>query len=363
MGNMPKYQQVRQHIVAQIDRGELKPGDKLPAEEEYVKSLGVSSITVRKALTDLAADGLISRVKGTGSFVSDHAPEQQSSRLIALVLSAEDYRDASYMSIIRGAQQMVADFGYSLIIEWSDQSIARERSIIQKMIDRQVDGFLIYPFDPVRSEPNFALIEGQQIPYVLIDRYNPDHPTYFAGSNNYEGGSQATKKLLQMGHTKIKFAGFHFFLSSERERFDGYCSAMREAGLPITSESLLNPVDFDLLAESVRREETTAVFCCNDKLATKVVTQLLERGVRVPEDVSILGFDDWEDLRHFPIGLSTVRQDFERLGGHAANLLLSAVNGSFTDHNTKILAGVELVLRDSTAEYPGPRALSREAGQ
>lgn len=353
MASTPKYKQVREIILSEIKSGKLHPGDKLQAEDHYVDLLGVSSITVRKAMTDLAAEGIITRVKGTGSFVSEPDVEQHnSSRLIALILSAEDYRDSSYMSIIKGAQQMVADFDYSLIIEWCDKNILQERDIITKMLSRRVDGFLIYPFDPVQSQDNFTLIEETSIPYVLIDRYNPDHNTYFAGSNNYEGGILATKQLLNMGHTNIRFAGYHFFLSSERERFDGYCSAMRHSGHAITDKSLMNPVDYDELVSSVKSGETTAIFCCNDKLAIKVCSNLIEKGIKVPHNVSIMGFDDWNDLKHFSIGISTVRQNFERLGGHAANLLLNAINGSFTDRNTKILAGVELIMRDSTRSIP-----------
>lgn len=352
MGNIPKYEQVRQYILSQIENGILQPGDKLPSEDEYAHFYSVSNITVRKALTELANDGYINRIKGKGSFVSIPTEKEVSSRLIALILSAEDYHDASYMQIIKGAQKMISEFGYSLIVEWSNADLTAECEIISKMISRGVDGFLIYPFDPVRSAQSYELIEKENIPYVLIDRYNSNHPTYFAGCDNYDGAIQATRELLKLKHTKIKFASYHFFLSSEQERFDGYCSAMRQANIPITSDNLLISIDYDVLANDIFSHKVTALFCCNDKLAIKIIENLVKRGIRVPQDVSIFGFDDWEVSKSGLVRLSTMKQDFEYTGGNAANLLINAIQKKFCKKNTKILSGAKMIIRDSTCENP-----------
>jgi GntR family transcriptional regulator of arabinose operon len=350
--NELKYKIVKQTILNQIQSGQLQPGDKLLNEEVYVKQFNVSGITIRKAMTELASEGIIVRIKRKGSFVSNPKVVENSSHLIALILSAEDSYDVSYMKIIKGAQRMAAEFNYSLIVEWSNENLAVEQASIQKMLARNVDGFLIYPFDPIKSIENYKLIENENIPYVLIDRYNVDHPCYFAGCNNHDGAILATRELLRLKHTKIKFASYHFFLNSEQERYDGYCSAMRQAGIPITEANLLNNIDYDALAESILRHDITAMFCCNDKLAIKIMKQLLDRGLRIPQDVSIMGFDDWDSSHDMSIQLSTVKQVFEEIGSHAANLLVNAIQGKFQGGNTKILSGVSLVIRDSTCENP-----------
>jgi DNA-binding LacI/PurR family transcriptional regulator len=225
--NELKYEIVKQAILNQIQTGELSPGDKLPSEEEFMKQFNVSGITIRKALTELASEGHIIRIKRKGTFVNEPKSIENPSHLIALILSAEDYYDVSYMKIIKGAQRMAAEFNYSLIVEWSNENLAIELASIQKMLNRNVDGFLIYPFDPIKSIDNYKLIEQKGIPYVLLDRYDVNHPCYFSGCNNYDGAILATGELLRLKHNKIKFAGYHFFLKSEQERFDGYCSAMR----------------------------------------------------------------------------------------------------------------------------------------
>ena len=156
------------------------------------------------------------------------------------------------------------------------------------MIAQKVAGFLIYPFDPVPSRSNYQYIEQHRLPYVLIDRYDPDHKTYFAGCDNYNGAILATKELIRLKHTKIRFASFHFFLSSEQERYDGYCNAMRQAGLSAPAEGLLTDIDYDTLAKDILARKITAIVCCNDKLALKAISRLTERGIRIPQDLSVL---------------------------------------------------------------------------
>lgn len=352
MEKKPKYAVVKQAILEKIKKRQWQVDEKLPSEEELASFHQVSTITVRKALAELAFEGYVNRIKGKGTFVSPPKIPEKGSNLIALILSAEDYHDASYMQIIKGAQKTVSDYGYSLIIEWSDESLEVEQEIIKKMLSRDVDGFLIYPFDPIQSKANYNMIAASGTPYVLIDRHNPDCPTYFAGSNNYEGAIQATKALLQRKHTKIKFASYHFFLSSEHERFDGYCSAMWQAGLPVTPDNLINDADYDNLAQEIRNHETTAIFCCNDKMAMKFIKQLTARNIRIPQDISIIGFDDWEDLQHTELSLSTVKQNFEQLGENAANLLINAITKKVRDNNVTLLTGVELIIRNSICENP-----------
>jgi DNA-binding LacI/PurR family transcriptional regulator len=160
-------------------------------------------------------------------------------------------------------------------------------------------------------------------------------------------------ELLALGHTKIIFAAYHFFLSSEQERFDGYNAAMRQAGAAVSGGHLLKnqDIDYTALARRILDREITAVFCCNDRLAIKLIRNLLDAGVRVPEDVSVTGFDDWSDPnKTIPMGLTTVRQDFAGLGMLAANLLLLTIKGIIADSGIRALQSVEYIRRESTAK-------------
>ncbi len=360
MNNEPKYVKVKHSILRKIQNRDLLPNDKLASEEEYAKHYGVSTITVKKALSELASEGYIRRTKGQGSFVESSQKPVGTSHLVALVLSSEYQQDSSVIQIIIGAQQMLSNFGYALIVEWNEGGLEEEKGIIQKMLAQGVEGFLIYPFDPVPSTANYSLIEHQGFPYVLIDRYNPEHKSFFAGCDNYNGAITATRKLLRLKHTKIKFASYHFFLSSEQERFDGYCHAMRQAGLEITKENLLTDINYDMLANDILAHNTTAIFCCNDRLALKMIENLIKRGIRIPQDVSIFGFDDWSGSQQSAVSISTLKQDFEEEGGNAAILLINAMKGHFKSNDTRLLSGAQLILRESVCKNPYANPCDRE---
>ncbi len=352
MRAIPKYEKVRENIREQISDGRLQPNDKLPSEEEYAKLYGVSTITIRRALADLVAEGRITRTKSKGTFVRGAGEEPPSSKLVALLLAPEDGHDVSYMQIIKGAQKIMADNDYSLIVEWGDKRLDSERAAILRMIDRKVDGLLLYPFNPTLSQENYRLLRETSIPYVQIDRYDIEAPGHFVGCNNFEGGVMATRNLLELGHRAIHFVAYRFFLSSELERYDGYCSAMRQAGVQLNAGHLLSVVDYDLLADRIRAGEITALFCCNDRLAMEVIEELLRRGVRVPQDVSIVGFDDWASNASSPVPLTTVRQNFHEIGQMAAHLLVSVINNTVQSNNIKVLTSVSLVQRGSVAPPP-----------
>lgn len=127
---------------------------------------------------------------------------------------------------------------------------------------------------------------------------------------------------------------------------------MREAGYRISRENLIMDIDYEQLAAQIRAGEVTALFCCNDRLAVKTIRSLRERGLRIPEDVSVMGFDDWSASPDVARELTTVRQDFTEIGANTAYLLLSLLQGRFAGNPVKILADVSLVVRSSVGDNP-----------
>ncbi|MCI9218605.1 MAG: GntR family transcriptional regulator [Lachnospiraceae bacterium] len=344
-----KYVQVKQSVREQIESGILKPDDKLPTEAEYAEIYNVSGITIRRALTELAEEGYIRRLKHKGTFVSSSGGAAVGSRLIALILYVESHDDSSYIRIIKGAQNMASACDYSLIVEWSNRDTGQEADTMKKMLDMNVEGFLIYPYDPAKSADNYRWLEEKGLPFVLLDHYDIDYPCYFSGCNNYDGAAIGTKMLLEKKHRKIKFVGYNYFLKSEQERFEGFCDIMRRDGVESAEDNLIVNADYDILAGQIERGEITALFCCNDRLAVKVLRELRERGIRIPEDVSVMGFDDWKGMADMA-DLTTLRQDFDQVGSNAAYLLLSVIQGKLQGNPVKLLSDVSLVMRGTVCE-------------
>lgn len=350
--SQPKYEQVREQLLLRISRGELRPGEKLKCEAQLAEEFGVSAITIRKALSLLVESGHIRRARGSGSYVSEAGTAATPSRLIAMMLTQESYPALSLTRIISGIQRTLTRAGYSLLIDWNSANPKISREGIERMLSQQVEGFLIYPFDPARNREELDLILSRGRPYVLIDRHDYGKPSPYVGPNNYDGGLLATRALLEMGHRKIRFCGSLFFLSSEQERYAGFCHAMRQAGLPYGPQTLMERPDYDEIVRLVRAGELTALFCCSDRLAGKLAHDLPARGVRIPEDLSVFGFDDNIYTPDNPIPLSTVRQDFDLIGQRAAELLLWRLTqpGDVPPHH--VLTDVQLVLRQSARPLP-----------
>ncbi|MBR3740062.1 MAG: GntR family transcriptional regulator [Clostridia bacterium] len=353
MTELMKYETIRDQIRRRIENGELPPGSRLKTELEMAAEYGVSAITVRRALADLVACGQVVRRRGAGTFVApESAPEPETRtmhRHIAMLLTQESYSVGSLVRIMAGAQQTLTHHGSTMLIDWNSRNPKVSADSIRRMLNQGTDGFLIYPYDPAQNREEFQLIREAGKPYVLLDRRDAYLPSLYVGSNNFDGGIIAANALLELGHKKICFQGNLFFLSSEQERYAGFCFALRAAGIRPGPRHLMEKPDFEALAQSIRAGEITAVFCVSDRIAERAVAALMHMGIRVPEDVSIIGFDDNIYRAGCPVPLSTVRQNFELIGQRAAELILWALDRENDPVEcTQIQTGVELVLRAST---------------
>lgn len=347
----PKYEQVQEQLLQKILSGELQPGDKLNNEIQLADEYGVSAITIRKALSLLMESGYIYRVRGSGSFVSNPWQKKtpaKGKKLIAMMLIQQSYAEMSLMRIISGIQRTLSQRDCNLLIDWNSPLPQISMEGIERMLRQQVDGFLIYPFDPARDREGYDQILNHGIPYVLLDRYDALKPSLYVGSNNFMGGAMAARTLIELGHERIMFLSHLFFLSSEQERHAGFCQAMREAGLPCGPEWLMTFPDYDVIARRVRAGEVTAIACCSDRLAEIAIRELLNRGLRIPEDVSVFGFDDNIYSPSNPIPLSTIQQNFELIGQRAAELLLWRLEQPGSVPPLSVLTDTQVILRDST---------------
>jgi DNA-binding LacI/PurR family transcriptional regulator len=303
-------------------------------------------------MADLVSGGQVIRKRGAGTFVAPgRAPQTENlerPRQIAMLLTQESYSVGSLARIMAGAQKTLTIRGSTMLIDWNSRNPRVSADSIRRMLNQGTDGFLIYPYDPAQNREEFQMIRAAGKPYVLLDRRDACLPSLYVGSNNFDGGIIAANALLESGHEKICFLGNLFFLSSEQERYAGFCYALRAAGIRPGPRHLMEKPDFQALAQSIRAGEITAVFCVSDRIAERAVEALMNMGVRVPEDVSIIGFDDNIYRAGCPVPLSTVRQNFELIGQRAAELLLWALDKKEGPvENTQMQIGVELVLRSS----------------
>jgi len=341
-----KHVVVQEDIRKTIISGLLKPGDKLASEAELMSSYGVSSITVRKALVNLAEEGLIKRIQGKGSFVSD-IPTTSASGMIAAVMPYSDEPDVSHLVILQGIQRQLSGNKYSLITEWYEKGVETEKHAIKRVVKKNVDGLLLYPSVPEDMEM-FLSVNEMGIPHVWLDRNNYLIESSFVGSDNYRGGMLAVQHLCDLGHKNIAFVEHEFGLSSEQERYAGFNHILEKNGLAGRRLSVENGGVAEL-CERIRTRDITGIFCANDKVAVQVLNILQSEGLVVPRDVSIVGFDNWDGLKFLSQRLTTIHQDFMALGMMSAKLLVDIINNNGLPTPLKYVTPVSLVVGDTTA--------------
>lgn len=273
-------------------------------------------------------------------------------RVVGMILP--DVTNPFYPQVIVGAEDVARAAGYSVIICNANEDAEQEQKQLNTLISHRVDGVLIacsglaVPLDRLMR---------RAFPIVCFDRI----PLGFRGdtvsTDNFQGGYDATRHLIKLGHERIAVLTGRLELSTHSSRLNGYREAMAQAHLSVldehsrfTGKQVEAGYEFgrDLLA---RAHRPTAIFCTNNKLFLGFVRAMNEAGVRCPEEISLVGFDDFAWTENFHPRLTTVAQPACELGRQAMQLLLERIE-SKTEvpiSPRQVVLKPELHLRESTA--------------
>lgn len=336
---LPIYAKIAEMLRSEIKSGSLKPGAQLPTEEELCRLYNVSRGTIQKALNLLVSEGIISRRRGIGSFVRNNSIKI-SDKSIGLILPYMKYMGSD---LLLGIESAIRKQGYHLLFFSSNADVDVEIEIINKLINSDISGIILYTLQGEYEDRGIRALLNSQKPFVLIDRYLPHLDTSWVVSDNYAGGYKMTEYLIEKGHSKIGFAIYseeYYEVTSVRDRKLGYLSAMEKYELsPIIIEtySPMPPKDEKELKESfnvfinqvldkIKNEDLTAIFSINDMTSVRMMRSISEFGYRVPEDISMAGFDYLKILRDVGIRLTSVHQDFFKMGFEAGCLILEKIS-------------------------------------
>jgi len=252
---------------------------------------------------------------------------------------------------------------YGILLACSYGYPDKERSIIQMLLDKRVDGLMVAPADPEENREFYEELLALQVPVVLIDRYIPAVPIDFVATNNELGGYLATRHLLELNRRQIVFVSNG---SRERRatsvvgRFAGYQRALAEYNICQTVE--LGPGLPDILPEEEYAYNAVShyldqggtmdgVFAVNDDVAYGAIRALQSRGLRVPDDVSVVGFDNQDTAKFFLPPLTTVAQPMRKIGQQAASLLLERIHKGRSIPQQQVLLAPHLVVRQSCGAH------------
>jgi GntR family transcriptional regulator of arabinose operon len=374
---VPIYMQLLNQLRHLILSGGWTPGSRLPSETELQRKLGISRSTIRQALSSAETEGLIERVPGKGTFVAlstGSSPSTRSSNLIGYI-TCDSFRYLQNQ-LVSGAENIVSARGYRIVFCNSNRDIDEENRLLEQLVEEDnVEGILIWPIlhdDPSRRL--FQLARQRTTPMVLVDRTFQGLACDYVTSDNYAGARAAVEHLLELGHRRIVFLSRPVLqLITVAERLRGYQDALREAGFASLEPWLVGTVgqemeivsalrsygeiasqDIEQIARCLRDpQRPTAVFAMNDMMAMQTMKAAKVMGLRVPEDLSLVGFDD-EGIANtlLDVPLTTVAQDGFAMGKRAAELLIDRIEDRNGPLRREVLP-TQLKIRASTAP-PAP---------
>ncbi len=351
----PKYQAVADALRRDIAAGVYQDGETLLTEAELKIRFGVSRQTVRQAIALLESDGLVIRRRGSGTYVS-HGPRKRTGVVQVGVITTY-ITDYIFPSIVRGIESVLSTENCMMSLSATYNHTSRERVLLERFLESPVDGLIIEGTKTALPNPNIALYEKlweRNIPFLFINGFYPQlHHSTHVVTDDEAGGRLAVESLAAKGHTRI--AGI--FKSDDMQghlRYQGFSAALQGLGLPVRDENICwftteNKLTF--LGEgtgkaflSRLRGHVDALVCYNDEIALRLMDALKEAGLSVPEDVSLISFDNSAYAGICTPRLSSLSHPKDEFGRIAASKLLKMISG---EKETSSVMGWQLVARDS----------------
>jgi len=346
------------------------PASPKPASIKDVARLaGVSHSTVSRALRNsgrvntetIRRIRLIADESGYRTSAVGRSLATRRTNTIGVVVTT--ITDAFAAEVVSGIEEAAAECGYSIFLANSGADPDREIRVVHTLEERRVDGIVV---TASRVGALYVpMLSKMRVPIVLL---NNQHPSEFAHSvmiANTEASIAATQHLIALGHRRIAYIGDRNGRQSDTERFAGYRHSLDAADLPFEPDLVFHGDGSpEGGMEGIKRLRSlpappTAVFCYDDVTAIGALRQTRILGMRVPDDLSIVGFDDLPLVRYLDPPLTTVRQPMRQMGRLAMETLLDILAGSGTNHNLKVSA--EMILRESTSA-PRQHSVGLEAG-
>lgn len=273
-------------------------------------------------------------------------------------LIVPDVTNPYFAEIARSVEDACAERGYGVILCNSDGRPERQKMAVEVLASNRVGGLILVNVGVTRREA--ALFEGLSIPMVMLDREIPGVPLDSIQIDNARGGFQATEHLLALGHRRIACLAGPSQVSPSGDRVDGYRQALKQAGIPVDPELIFTgdftPEGGHACAGQIMtmgKARPTALFACNDLMAFGAITGFSENGLRIPADISVIGFDDISLASYCNPTLTTVAQPRHEMGQMAVKILLERMFKDSPQPGRPVFLKTELRVRRSTGPVPG----------
>jgi LacI family transcriptional regulator len=361
----PLYLQIVDDIKSKITSKELKAGNRLRSHVELASSYGVSLITVKKALATLVNENIVFSRAGKGTYVAQRAAGARQKGRPTIGLVIQDVRSPFFSRVILGVEDAAYKLGYHVLFSNSSGKPEKEEAQIARFREFGVNGMIVASMrHKYHATPTIRKMLHQGFPFVMVS-YIADEVVPFVGCDHKQGGYLATEHLMKQGYQRIEYInGESGNMVGELRRL-GYEQALKDRG-----KSVEKRLQFHLQMRGERydyqsgyeigrkfrrlRRRPDAVFAYNDLSALGFEDAILKQGLRIPEDVAIVGFGDIERGEYATVSLSTVRQPTRLIGREAVAFLQKLMKGKKV--SIRRVLKTRLVIRESSGKQKKARS-------
>jgi len=354
--DLPRHRAIYEELLQEIRSGVYKAGDRLPSEALLCERFDASRITVAKAVQSLQRENLVRRRPGSGTYIE--TPQACVSLQFGLLIP-ELGRTEIFEPICQGMMQSPPGRSHSLI--WGHSASDEEdcevaaQMLCEQYIAQKVAGVFFAPLESTctRDAANrriIATLKQANMPVVLLDRcyetYPARSPHDLVGIDNHRAGFILTRHLQDQGATRIVFATCHRFASTVDQRIAGYYEALRHRPGYAGAVCSTDISEAAAVSSWMETERPDGIVCANDLTAARLMKTMEMLGIRIPEEVRVVGIDDVNYAKFLPVPLTTLRQNCAEIGATAMSLMLERLDRPCRPARD-VLVPFDLIVRDS----------------
>lgn len=364
-------EKVYSEIIRLLHKEGCRNGDRIPPEREFVARFGVSRPTVSKALTRLVAEGVLYKESGKkGTFLSsnngegsthqrdtDKSSGHVSSKVLKYVVPGNWGKFPVSHGVMEGMYSVASKLGLSTQLEF----VSEESDWVNKIVKSsgyECVGLVIWGYDFDLSDSVYAALDNSGITYVFVDSMPEGRDVHFVGTDNIKGAGKTVDYLVSLGHKKITYITEDARKGSIRDRLTGFLSGLINHDIEIGPRSVIkidedDESSFNERVRSIFEADTShrpsAIFASHDRFLIKLCSVLNEMGVKYPKDISLVGYDDIDISSHMPVPLTTIHQDFYKMGQIATEIIVDSCSKKTKGRFQRIMLEPQLVIRESAA--------------
>ncbi len=357
---LPKKQlKVKDYLISMINSG-MRQGDLLPSFSEIAERLHVSKMTVVRVVYILEAMDILYRVQGKGTFVGSkseaykkvipyyhYVPNEQNRKPVITFLSPFLYDDPFMAEITKGVEDGIDHNKYDLVKRHIWIQKCREDQVIRDAA-RKSTGIILIPSYPLEMQKVIRELVRKNYPLVLLDQWPTGLSCNSVSADNEDAVLLGMEHLYSLGHRKIVFISEMDNNSSINDRINAYSYFMRSKGL-LEQVIIGKAALYKLFTETRKTERPSALFAYCDYYAREIATMLQQLGLHIPEDVSLMGFDNNSVPQENQLLLTTLQQPKYKIGRKAARLLEQIMDEKLENNICcRYLIPCELIIREST---------------